>query len=79
MHALIPDEIHDGIIQRCNFSVGANSSDECEDYKELAEDATGNIFPYDIYAPLCSYDSSESSKLPQVPINLITLSYTSNN
>ncbi|XP_059650036.1 uncharacterized protein LOC132295763 [Cornus florida] len=61
-HALISDEIHEGIVLNCNFSNDANISDACIDYLRQAYQALGNIFLYDIYAPLCS----SSSKAPSI-------------
>ncbi|KAL2460222.1 Serine carboxypeptidase 24 [Abeliophyllum distichum] len=55
--ALISDEIHEGIILNCNFS-STEVSEVCEDYAEQAWESIGNIFIYDIYAPLCSSSSS---------------------
>ncbi|RWR90012.1 serine carboxypeptidase ii-3 [Cinnamomum micranthum f. kanehirae] len=53
-HALIPDEIHQGIISNCNFTPGAPDSSACYDYQNQADDAMGNIFLYNIYAPFCT-------------------------
>ncbi|KAI3755526.1 hypothetical protein L1987_55329 [Smallanthus sonchifolius] len=53
-HAIISDEIHEGIISNCNFSDGANITDACYEYQYQAYAAKSNIFFYDIYAPLCS-------------------------
>ncbi|KAL8264604.1 hypothetical protein R6Q59_022734 [Mikania micrantha] len=53
-HAIISDEIHEGIISNCNFSEGATITDACIDYQYQAYAAKSNIFFYDIYAPLCS-------------------------
>ncbi|KAK6143531.1 hypothetical protein DH2020_023879 [Rehmannia glutinosa] len=57
-HALISDEIHKGIIENCNFSLGASLSVACQDYAAQAKKAKGNVFSYDIYAPLCSPSSN---------------------
>ncbi|CAI9769923.1 unnamed protein product [Fraxinus pennsylvanica] len=59
--ALISDEIHEGIISNCNFSSEAKVSEVCQDYTYQADEATGNIFIYDIYAPLCSSSSNAPS------------------
>ncbi|KAG6406553.1 hypothetical protein SASPL_134157 [Salvia splendens] len=59
-HALISDESHDGIIKYCNFSA-PEISDKCEQALDQADDEIGNIFGYDIYAPLCSSNSTAPS------------------
>ncbi|KAI7756010.1 hypothetical protein M8C21_011164 [Ambrosia artemisiifolia] len=53
-HAIISDEIHEGIISNCNFSEGATITDACHDYQNQTIAAISNIFSYDIYSPLCS-------------------------
>ncbi|KAL3515254.1 hypothetical protein ACH5RR_022156 [Cinchona calisaya] len=53
-HALISDEIHQGIVSNCNFSSGASDSDNCQKYTNQADAVLGNIDDYNIYAPLCS-------------------------
>lgn len=53
-HALISDEIHQGIVQNCNFSL----SQVCLNYTAQARVAKGNIYGYDIYAPLRSTSSN---------------------
>ncbi|KZV29254.1 serine carboxypeptidase II-3-like [Dorcoceras hygrometricum] len=63
-HALISDEIHQGIIENCNMSYGANVTQVCLDYVTQAYLARGPIYQYDIYAPLCS-SSSNSSWVPR--------------
>ncbi|KAG9149182.1 hypothetical protein Leryth_003174 [Lithospermum erythrorhizon] len=60
-HALISDEIHKGIVLNCNFSSPEPLSDECNKYLSRAEKARGNIFYYDIYAPLCDVPSNPDS------------------
>ncbi|KAK2991488.1 hypothetical protein RJ640_016523, partial [Escallonia rubra] len=59
-HAIISDEIHNGITLNCNFTSDATVSDACEDYESQADVARANIFFYDIYAPLCSSSSNTS-------------------
>nr|XP_027100835.1 serine carboxypeptidase II-3-like [Coffea arabica]XP_027101298.1 serine carboxypeptidase II-3-like [Coffea arabica] len=56
-HALISDEIHQGIFSNCNFSSG-NTSDACQTNEDQADSAIGNIDYYNIYAPLCSSSSN---------------------
>ncbi|XP_057493017.1 serine carboxypeptidase 1-like [Actinidia eriantha] len=60
-HALISDEIHDGIVTNCNFSSPATVTDACNQYRIQATVARGKIFIYDIYAPLCNTTASNSS------------------
>ncbi|XP_047331909.1 serine carboxypeptidase 1-like [Impatiens glandulifera] len=58
-HNLISDEIHDNIVASCNFFDG-QSSPTCDEYLGEADAAAGNIYTYDIYAPLCSSPPSSS-------------------
>ncbi|WOH04698.1 hypothetical protein DCAR_0624110 [Daucus carota subsp. sativus] len=58
-HAMVSDEIHEGIILNCNFSAYANISDACESYLDQVN--IGDIFGYDIYAPLCGSTSGSPS------------------
>ncbi|XXG61047.1 hypothetical protein AAC387_Pa04g2800 [Persea americana] len=53
-HALIPDEIHQGIISNCNFTPGVPDSSACDNYQNQAGDAMGDVYRYDIYAPYCT-------------------------
>ncbi|KAJ8619033.1 hypothetical protein MRB53_015219 [Persea americana] len=53
-HALIPDEIHQGIISNCNFTPGVPDSPACDNYQNQAGDAMGDVYRYDIYAPYCA-------------------------
>ncbi|XP_057779475.1 serine carboxypeptidase 1-like [Salvia miltiorrhiza] len=62
-HALISDEIYQGIVENCNFTPGANISNMCGNYASEAEAAQGHVFPYNIYAPWCSSTSSNSSSI----------------
>lgn len=60
--ALISDETHDGIISNCNFSSSdAPTSDACDSLQDKAFDEKGEVFIYDIYAPLCGSNSSAPS------------------
>ncbi|KAL1811964.1 hypothetical protein ACET3Z_022029 [Daucus carota] len=56
-HALLSDEIHEGITINCNFSAIPNVTEACITYVQQVD--LGDIFYYDIYAPLC--DSSSGS------------------
>ncbi|KAJ0024766.1 hypothetical protein Pint_08842 [Pistacia integerrima] len=53
-HALMPDEIYHGLTSSCDFT-SLNTSDKvCVKLINEATDAAGNIYSYDIYAPLCN-------------------------
>ncbi|WMV12936.1 hypothetical protein MTR67_006321 [Solanum verrucosum] len=60
-HALISDEVHDGIVKNCNFSA-ETTSEACNVYIKQADSSLGNIYAYDIYAPLC--DPNANTSLP---------------
>ncbi|MFS7920572.1 putative carboxypeptidase D [Helianthus anomalus] len=62
-HAIISDEIHQGIISNCNFSEGANITGECNYYQSEALTAKSSIYFYDIYAPLCSTFSNSTPSI----------------
>ncbi|MFS7920576.1 putative carboxypeptidase D [Helianthus anomalus] len=62
-HAIISDQIHEGIISNCNFTEGAPKTDACKDYQYQAYTALSNIFPYDIYTPLCSPFSNSTPSI----------------
>ncbi|RWR90010.1 serine carboxypeptidase II-3-like protein [Cinnamomum micranthum f. kanehirae] len=53
-HALIPDEIHQGIISNCNFTPGAPYTEACVQYLSQAGMAKGSFDRYNIYAPFCT-------------------------
>ncbi|XP_071911056.1 serine carboxypeptidase 1-like [Coffea arabica] len=53
-HALISDEIHQGIVSNCNFSSADPPTEACQAYQSQANSAIGNIDNDNIYAPLCS-------------------------
>lgn len=53
-HALISDTTYNNIMNNCNFKQETIST-ACNDYLNYAAyNETGNIDPYDIYAPLCT-------------------------
>ncbi|XP_071902560.1 serine carboxypeptidase 1-like [Coffea arabica] len=62
-HALISDEIHQGIVSNCNFSSADPPPDACQTYKSQAHSAKGHIDSNNIYAPLCSSSSSSTPPL----------------
>ncbi|KAJ0801322.1 putative carboxypeptidase D [Helianthus annuus] len=62
-HAIISDELHQGIVSSCNFSEGATITDACEDYQIKARVAKSNIFFFDIYTPLCSPFSNSTPSI----------------
>ncbi|CDP01379.1 unnamed protein product [Coffea canephora] len=52
-HALISDEIYNGVNSNCNLSL-VIQSDSCSEYLNLSNNVTEGINPYDIYASLCN-------------------------
>ncbi|KAL7125315.1 hypothetical protein ABFS83_14G109200 [Erythranthe nasuta] len=62
-HALISDEIHKGLVENCNFSSGGPQTEICRGFRKRASEAKGNVFAYDIYAPLCSTTSSNTPSI----------------
>ncbi|KAL2460225.1 Serine carboxypeptidase-like 40 [Abeliophyllum distichum] len=59
-HAMMSDEHHGAIASTCNFSSSNSISDACNAVLDQADADIGNIFFYDIYAPLCFSSSSNS-------------------
>ncbi|KAI3889818.1 hypothetical protein MKX03_033856 [Papaver bracteatum] len=59
-HSLISDEANQGIGLYCNFASPYTITEKCKDF--LGQADIGDIFIYDIYAPLCP--SSPSSAPP---------------
>lgn len=59
--ALISDETHQGILEKCNFTSDTTVSDVCDDYQDKAFEESGNVYIYDIYAPLCGSASTAPS------------------
>lgn len=57
-HALISDEIHEGISLNCNFSSMTPLSEVCISYLNQVGQSTGSFFPFNIYAPFCTTSSS---------------------
>lgn len=57
-HALISDEIYDGIVSNCNFSSPADVTDTCREHEYEADVILNDLDPYNIYAPLCLSSSS---------------------
>ncbi|KAK9002782.1 hypothetical protein V6N11_060362 [Hibiscus sabdariffa] len=62
-HALMSDEIYHGIASNCDYSKLSLSSKDCLEFVDKANDTAGNIYTYDIYAPLCNSSSSSNSVL----------------
>ncbi|OMO74889.1 Peptidase S10, serine carboxypeptidase [Corchorus olitorius] len=60
-HALISDEMYSGIASNCDSSTLNFSSKICLEFVDKVNDVTGNIYAYDIYAPLCNSSSSSKS------------------
>ncbi|CAN4107677.1 unnamed protein product [Withania somnifera] len=61
-HALISDEVHQGIVTNCNFSAEAPTSEVCEEYTSEADSCQANIYNYNTYSQLCN--SSAYTSLP---------------
>ncbi|KAI3947637.1 hypothetical protein MKX01_034302 [Papaver californicum] len=53
-HALISDEVNQGIQVNCNFSSPSTVSEKCGNFVTEADDYVKHIFIFDIYAPWCS-------------------------
>ncbi|KAF8377516.1 hypothetical protein HHK36_030898 [Tetracentron sinense] len=58
-HALVSDEINEGINLNCNFSTPFLTG-VCNNYLDEADNLLSDIFIYDIYAPLCGSSNSPS-------------------
>ncbi|TMW85269.1 hypothetical protein EJD97_023415 [Solanum chilense] len=61
-HALISDEVHDGIVKNCNFSTETSTSEACDKYTSEADSCQANIYSYNTYSQLCN--SSSYTSLP---------------
>ncbi|XP_022860834.1 serine carboxypeptidase-like 40 isoform X1 [Olea europaea var. sylvestris] len=59
-HAMMSDEHHGEIESTCNFSSSNSISTACIAVLDKADADRGNVFFYDIYAPLCISSSSNS-------------------
>ncbi|PHT97730.1 Serine carboxypeptidase-like 40 [Capsicum chinense] len=53
-HALISDEVHQGIVSNCNFSAEASTSEACDEYTSEADSCQANIYDYNTYSQLCN-------------------------
>ncbi|KAD6795281.1 hypothetical protein E3N88_06177 [Mikania micrantha] len=51
--SMVSDEIHDGIVKNCDYSWNSVLSDICKAYINQENYIVGNVFAYEIYAPLC--------------------------
>ncbi|XP_076887210.1 serine carboxypeptidase 1-like [Bidens hawaiensis] len=51
--SMVSDEIHDGIVKNCDFSWNSVLSDICKAYIHEEDYLVWNVFPFEIYAPLC--------------------------
>nr|GMD89121.1 putative serine carboxypeptidase-like 23 [Ipomoea batatas] len=61
-HALISNELYKNILSTCNFSTPSAASEECINLVNIQIGIeSGNIYSYDIYAPLCGSDSPSYS------------------
>lgn len=72
-HALISDEIHEGILSNCNFVSGSTITEACLEYTEQADELLNTIDQYGIYAPFCS-SSTPPPKVKIKPPNPFTIS-----
>ncbi|XP_006346530.2 serine carboxypeptidase II-3-like [Solanum tuberosum] len=61
-HALISDEVHEGIVKNCNFSTETSTSEACDEYTSEADSCQANIYNYNTYSQLCN--SSAYTSLP---------------
>lgn len=53
-HAMLSDEHHEAIVLNCNFTSEGSVTELCDESTSQGDGDQGNIFFYDIYAPLCS-------------------------
>ncbi|OUZ99792.1 Peptidase S10 [Macleaya cordata] len=60
-HAIISDEIKEGISTNCKFLIPKNETSQCQEYVQQEMEVLRNIYIYDIYAPLCDSSSNSSS------------------
>ncbi|KAK6792812.1 hypothetical protein RDI58_011893 [Solanum bulbocastanum] len=60
-HALISEELYNKIISTCNFSSPSSVSKKCNAYLDQIDEEIGNIFIYNVYAPLCNNRSPSIS------------------
>ncbi|XP_006354958.1 putative serine carboxypeptidase-like 23 [Solanum tuberosum] len=65
-HALISEELYNKIISTCNFSSPSSVSKKCNAYLDQIDEETGNIFIYNVYAPLCNNGSPSSTSISDV-------------
>ncbi|KAH0760132.1 hypothetical protein KY290_023625 [Solanum tuberosum] len=65
-HALISEELYNKIISTCNFSSPSSVSKKCNAYLDQIDEETGNIFIYNVYAPLCNNGSPSSTSVSDV-------------
>ena len=50
-HAMVSDEVREGITLNCNFSPSVNVSEACQTYIDQID--IGDNYGYEIYAPSC--------------------------
>nr|XP_027091865.1 uncharacterized protein LOC113712581 [Coffea arabica] len=72
-HALISDEIYNGVNSNCNLSL-VIQSDSCSEYLNSNCNVTEGINPYDIYASLCN---STPGAAPYSYVGLCSTDYVS--
>lgn len=64
-HALISDEIYDGIVSNCNYSSSADVTATCREHESPADSILNDLDPYNIYAPLCLSSSRNSTSISE--------------
>jgi serine carboxypeptidase-like clade 2 len=64
-HALNSDETNKGLHKYCDFANGTYS-DKCDYFSQQSDEEIGNIYFYDIYAPLCFSTSSKNGSAGSV-------------
>ncbi|XP_016510617.1 putative serine carboxypeptidase-like 23 [Nicotiana tabacum] len=65
-HALISDELYYKITSSCNFSTPSSASKKCKHHLDQIDKEIGNIFLYNIYAPLCNNTSPSNTTTSEV-------------
>ncbi|XP_043707224.1 serine carboxypeptidase-like 25 [Telopea speciosissima] len=60
-HAIISDETHRQILNKCDFHQHNGESKECKSISDYTEKEIGNIDTYNIYAPTCSNSNGTNS------------------
>ncbi|KAM7257354.1 hypothetical protein ACFE04_013095 [Oxalis oulophora] len=64
-HAMNSDETHEGLSKYCNFA-NQTSSDQCNYFWSQSYSEMGNIYLYNVYAPLCFSSSPTNGSVGSV-------------